>query len=278
MSKILSLKSKMLTNFIRTTQKYTLDTFIIYLRLFYSATMSAKEKVKVESRCDRNKYFEWYDSQTQLPSYVVQTLERDILKLDRSDKYLWDIFDIDSLMESTSSSFSPDTLSLSKVPSDFILTNGQAIELTSVFCQESLRRLKLDLRGGFGPVADKDIHKVMCSTYCQLNDRLREEAMIQSKCSCLELSKGSESSQYFVEGDWCYTSSARILCAELERCETWNCNINDFHCPRREYDLKFIEGVGYGKECSDCSIRMSFTSLHIPLLLVYFLFALFMFH
>lgn len=38
------------------------------------------------------------------------------------------------------------------------------------------------------------------------------------------------------QGDFCHGNSARIMCRVLDRCDTWNCRIGDFMCPRHHYN------------------------------------------
>lgn len=138
----------------------------------------------------------------------------------------------------------------------FSLKKGQVMELTSIRCQESIRQLRLNLAGKHGPVSDQQIYDKMCSKFCITNDKLREEAMNYSNCNCLELSTQPEELSFHIEGDWCHMNTGRILCHELERCGVWNCNLVDFHCPRREYNTHFVPLKGYGNVCSNAILLL----------------------
>lgn len=72
--------------------------------------------------------------------------------------------------------------------SDAELTNGQALEVVSSSCLVMMSTLRLDRAGRSGPVADKYIYDVMCADECVLSDLLREEAMLFTGCTCLQLS------------------------------------------------------------------------------------------
>jgi len=118
----------------------------------------------------------------------------------------------------------------------FDLRMGEAISILSIKCLESMRQLELDLAGKHGPVSTYDIYGVMCSDYCLKNDQLRNDFLVDSGCSCLELSTQVEDVSYSIEGDWCRKNSGRIMCDVLDRCGVWECDINDFMCPRYEYN------------------------------------------
>ena len=48
------------------------------------------------------------------------------------------------------------------------------------------------------------------------------------------------------DGDWCSHNSARMLCEIIGFCGIWECKIDDFMCPRHEYNKKVISLKGYG--------------------------------
>ena len=99
-----------------------------------------------------------------------------------------------------------------------------------------MRQLSLDLAGKHGPVSDYNIYGVMCSEYCLKNDLLRNNFLKDTGCTCLDLSTLVDDVSYNMEGDWCNQNSGRILCDVLDRCGIWDCDINDFMCPRYEYN------------------------------------------
>merc|ERR1712146_40564 len=65
-------------------------------------------------------------------------------------------------------------------------------------------------------------------------------------CTCLELSTNKTDASFRVEGDWCLHNSARLLCDLLGFCGIWGCRIDDFMCPRYEWNKKLIPLKGLG--------------------------------
>jgi hypothetical protein len=119
---------------------------------------------------------------------------------------------------------------------EYVLTNGVAMERAATRCQIALQQLKLDLAGRQGPVEDWNALDAMCSDYCLESDDLHNQAMALSHCECLELSTQDGDLSYHIEGDWCRRNSGRLLCNELDRCGVWDCRLGDFMCPRHEYN------------------------------------------
>ena len=145
---------------------------------------------------------------------------------------------------------------------DLLITNGQAMAVAGILCRNSLIKLRLKMAGNHGPASDQEIHDEMCNKYCLANDRLRETAMQFSGCSCLDLSTAKDDLTYTAKGDWCLSNSGQILCDELERCGTWRCAIDDFHCRRREYNKQEVLLKGYGDQCN-ASFGLDMSPLHI---------------
>lgn len=99
--------------------------------------------------------------------------------------------------------------------SDAELTNGQALEVISSTCLVMMSTLRLDRSGRSGPVADRYIYDVMCADECVLSDMLREEAMLSTGCTCLQLSTQPTDATYHTPGDWCRANSGRYLAAVM---------------------------------------------------------------
>lgn len=95
--------------------------------------------------------------------------------------------------------------------SDAELTNGQALEVVSSTCKDMMKTLSLDRAGRNGPIAEKYIYDVMCSDECVLSDSLRDEAMLVTGCTCLQLSTQPSELTYHMPGDWCRTNSGRCV-------------------------------------------------------------------
>ena len=164
-------------------------------------------------------------------------LETNLLSIERSDMEVWRTMDFHSNQEKF-------------LQGRGVISNGQAMEVSAVWCKEALTQLTIDLAGKHGPVSDLSIHDQMCNAFCITNDILREEAMTTSECNCLQLSTKTSDLSYTKTGDWCLKNSGRILCSELGRCGIWECALEDFHCPRRDYNQKEVPLKGFGDNCS----------------------------
>ena len=138
----------------------------------------------------------------------------------------------------------------------FVLTKGLALDFAVAKCQQKFDNLKNFLAGRSGPVDPQNAWKTMCSVYCLESDKMHEEAMVESGCSCLELSTQKSDNSFTSEGDWCQHNTARLLCKNLNFCGIWNCRIDDFMCPRYEYNKKHIPLKGTG----DCIKNGTFRS------------------
>jgi hypothetical protein len=133
------------------------------------------------------------------------------------------------------------------------ILNGQVMEVSGQLCRQSLLELQLDLAGQHAPINDRNIHDVMCSADCSLNDQLRKNVMNVSKCDCLQLSLSSDDAQYTEEGSFCRENSGEYLCADLGKCGNWQCAISDFGCKRIEYNQIEVDLRGFGDVCSSAS-------------------------
>lgn len=131
----------------------------------------------------------------------------------------------------------------------FLLSNELALQLSYGLCKASMESLIIWKAGRHGPVDDITTYDVMCSKFCLENDILHQNAMEYTGCSCLELSSQPGDSSYIVEGDWCTHNTARMQCDILGFCGFWECRIDDFMCPRYEYNKRFITYAGPG-HCS----------------------------
>ncbi len=121
----------------------------------------------------------------------------------------------------------------------FVLTKGLAADIAVTKCTTGFSNLFTFAAGRSGPVLIQDAYKVMCSDSCLESDALHEAAMAFSGCSCRELS---------VEADnYCLQNSARLLCETTGFCGIWNCRVDDFMCPRYEFNKKqiFLKGFGH---------------------------------
>ena len=128
----------------------------------------------------------------------------------------------------------------------FQLSNGLALDLAVAKCKERLLLLSEFKAGRTGPVDVQNIWKAMCKDECMQSDVMHEMAMDASGCNCLELSTSQNDTSYRVEGDWCLHNSARLLCDLLGFCGRWGCRIDDFMCPRYEWNKKLIPLKGLG--------------------------------
>jgi hypothetical protein len=86
----------------------------------------------------------------------------------------------------------------------------------------------------------------MCNDVCVQNDQMHFDAMCYSGCNCLELSTQRTDPSWTHDGDWCSQNTARMLCDIIGFCGVWDCSIQDYMCPRHEYNKKIIPMKGYG--------------------------------
>jgi len=100
--------------------------------------------------------------------------------------------------------------------------------------------------GRSGPVNEQFSYKALCKAECLENDQMHLDAMTYSGCTCLELSTQPDDKSYHIEGDWCKHNSGKLLCDILGYCGVWNCGLDDFMCPRLEWNKKMIPYKGYG--------------------------------
>lgn len=134
----------------------------------------------------------------------------------------------------------------------FKLSNELALQLAYGLCKAKMEDLILWKAGHHGPVDDITTYDVMCSKFCLENDALHEAAMAYTECSCLQLSSQPGDFSYIVEGDWCSHNTGRMQCDILGFCGFWECRIDDFMCPRYEYNKRYITYAGPGT-CSGAS-------------------------
>ena len=202
--------------------------------------------------CELESYNSWFDDiydQSESDSPVDFEFYKDVAEVTREETKLWRILDLNN-----------------NSPSTIRLTNGQVMELTSERCRDALSLLTLNSAGEHYPIdeSEQHVHDAMCSKYCMVSDRLREEAMILTGCNCLELSTHPHDLLYHKTGDFCLASSGRILCNEkIEWCGIWGCTLKDFHCPRREYNRKYIPFRGNGWECGSGIVNLPLSPWHI---------------
>jgi hypothetical protein len=156
----------------------------------------------------------------------------------------------------------------------FILTNGLALQLAYGKCKSYMTNLITWKAGRFGPIDDIHTREVMCNKFCLENDRLHQQALAASGCSCLQLSTQPNEPSYISPGDWCRHNTGRMQCDELGFCGYWECRIDDFMCPRYEYNKRLIRYAGKGN-CKNSSFRLSsssstFLSLLLSICLILF--------
>ena len=220
---------------------------LITYKLYGSQTLDPQTHTNEQHQqqhCNKTAYKTWYDSAYN-NNVILRELYREFLLVSRADTRLWKVLDLEEVDEEQLYSFT--------------LSKGQVIELTAVKCKDSLNQLTVNLAGMHGPVSDESIYDEMCNDFCTTNDKLRSEALEFSQCSCMELPFSSSSMpeddpsllNVTRTGGWCRENSGRVLCNSLERCGIWNCALDDFHCPRREYDT-------YYGSCSYASIFTPF--------------------
>ena len=133
-----------------------------------------------------------------------------------------------------------------KTQLQFQLSNGLALDLAVAKCKERLTLLSQFRAGKSGPVDIQNIYKAMCKDECLQSDIMHQDAMTYTGCTCLELSTNKTDPSFRVEGDWCMHNSARLLCDLLGFCGIWGCRIDDFMCPRYEWNKKLIPLKGLG--------------------------------
>ena len=128
----------------------------------------------------------------------------------------------------------------------FQLSKGLALELAVAKCTDRFKLLYAFKAGRTGPVDIQNVWKAMCSDECIQSDIMHQDAMDSTGCSCLELSTNSSMSSFRKDGDWCLHNSARLLCDQIGFCGIWGCRIDDFMCPRYEWNKKIIPIKGPG--------------------------------
>ena len=129
---------------------------------------------------------------------------------------------------------------------EFILSNGLAMDLAVSKCDNHFQLLYKFLNGRNGPIDIQHVYKAMCKSECIQSDELHNEAISYAQCTCLQLSTQQTDISYHTYGDWCNDNSARSLCNILGYCGIWGCRIDDFMCPRFEWNKKLIYLKGPG--------------------------------
>lgn len=128
----------------------------------------------------------------------------------------------------------------------FRLYNQLALQIAYSLCRQRMKTLISFKAGRIGPIDDQTTYDIMCSPYCMENDAIHQSAMAYSGCTCLELSTQPSESAYFTAGDWCKHNTGRMQCDILGFCGIWNCKLDDYMCPRYEYNKREIEFRGPG--------------------------------
>ena len=128
----------------------------------------------------------------------------------------------------------------------FVLSNGLALELAVAKCANRFKLLQNFKSGKGGPIDLQNVWKAMCTDECMQSDVMHQDAMTSTGCSCLELSTKEGVASYRVPGDWCLHNSAKMLCDLLGFCGIWGCRVDDFMCPRYEWNKMMIPYKGPG--------------------------------
>lgn len=197
----------------------------------------------MNNTCNGELYQKWHDEPFR--NRLSDSMLLALISAERRDRRIWEIMNFDNARESFFSGNDP-------------IANGQVMELSGHLCRRSLSALKDSLAGNHAPINDRDLHDVMCSNECLLNDSLRFIAMNISNCGCLDLSVQTGSGVFYKaeEGsDFCKENSGEYLCMDLDRCGKWQCDISDYGCKRIEYNQQEIPLKGFGNECSVASSR-----------------------
>ena len=137
----------------------------------------------------------------------------------------------------------------------FVLTNGLALQLAVDACRLKFQLLKNFEVGRSGPIDIQTSYKSMCSSVCLQSDIIHQNAMGTSGCTCDELSTQPTDQAFHIKNDWCKHNSAQILCEMTGYCGVWVCAVNDFMCPRYEWDKKIIYTKGLGN-CEKHTIKI----------------------
>jgi hypothetical protein len=125
-------------------------------------------------------------------------------------------------------------------------TKGLALDMMHQRCANEFDRYIRFRAGRMGPVREVDGYDAICSEYCQESDRIHVEAMTVSDCNCEELSTQPDERTYRFPGDFCRHNSARLQCEIMGFCGIWDCVLEDFMCPRYEYNKRSISWRGSG--------------------------------
>lgn len=128
----------------------------------------------------------------------------------------------------------------------FELTNGLALDFAVQKCRAKFENLIEFKAGRHGPVDPQNAWKSMCHMFCEYSDQIHYDAMCYSGCGCMTLSTQRGDASWTKDGDWCSHNSARMLCEIIGYCGIWDCKIDDFMCPRHEYNKEVISLKGFG--------------------------------
>jgi len=138
----------------------------------------------------------------------------------------------------------------------FELSKGLALDLAATKCSRQFHNLIRFTAGRNGPVDPQNAYKSMCSRVCLESDAMHVEALEYSGCSCLELSTQKDEPSWTRDGDWCNFNTGRLVCDILGFCGLWDCSVDDFMCPRTEYNRRTVPYKGYG-DCISAAGRGS---------------------
>jgi len=152
---------------------------------------------------------------------------------------------------------------LYQAETQFKLPNKLALSLSRSACAKQFDLLYFYLAGRMGPIDIQHSYKTMCRLECIESDFIHQAALLASGCSCLELSTQPSDSSYHILGDFCSANTARLLCDRVGYCGVWGCRIDDFMCPRYEWDKKVVPFKGAGSCERGSAVRFSSLNLGI---------------
>ena len=170
------------------------------------AAQSEHGNISEGSRCNFTAYSEWHSAQMENCEHLpLNELRLDLLQIDRSNSEVWQAMNFDEGRDEFVDLYG------GRRPKRLEVTNGQAMDVSTLFCTDTLKSIQSASAGGHGPPQDFlseeysgdfliHVHDAMCADYYLASDSLRADAMEESQCDCVELSTSQEDLQLFVAG------------------------------------------------------------------------------
>ena len=137
-----------------------------------------------------------------------------------------------------------------QVQPQIVLTQELALDMTLGNCEKHLQDLYTFRAGRPGPIDIQHAFKAMCTPDCLESDNLHQSLMQYTGCSCMKLSFQPTDPLYTSDGSLCKRNTGRLLCDKIGFCGIWKCSLNDFMCPRYEFNKKIIPLKGKYGSCS----------------------------